>query len=114
MRRGLIAGLRLPLLQTKPTLYCTSSDGDLWPTCWSDDGSLYAANGVGKAFGTVGFDAGVSRIDGDPSNLTGQTLAGGDAIGQVWSDWLYSQAYRNAVCGKRHLSHSPRLKARFQ
>lgn len=29
----------------------TQSDGDLWPSCWSDDDALYTANGDGDAFG---------------------------------------------------------------
>src|SRR5437879_2932101 len=26
------------------------SEGDLWPSCWSNDDELYAANGDGRAF----------------------------------------------------------------
>src|SRR5437588_7843272 len=46
-------------------------DGDLWPSCWADDGNLYAANGDGTAFNPFqGFgsrpDMAVSRISGMP------------------------------------------------
>jgi hypothetical protein len=33
--------------------YQLRGDGDLWPSCWADDGNLYAANGDGKAFTTA-------------------------------------------------------------
>jgi hypothetical protein len=64
----------------------TTSDGDLWPSCWSDDDNLYTANGDGRGFsGTVGYDAAVSRVTGSPGSLTGSTIAGGDAVGTVWT-----------------------------
>ncbi|WP_228484617.1 DUF4185 domain-containing protein [Microbacterium cremeum] len=63
------------------------SDGDLWPSCWSDDDALYAANGDGAGFGNEFFDIAVNRITGSPTDangLEGEFLAGGDGVGQVW------------------------------
>jgi hypothetical protein len=79
--------------------YAAAADGDLWPSCWAGDGSLYAALGDGMGFGTEFFDAAVNRIDGDdPSDLTGETLAGGDAIGQVWSGEGFTRKPTGMVC----------------
>jgi hypothetical protein len=62
------------------------SDGDLWPNCWSGDGALYAANGDGAGFGSITSDIVMNRIDGSPaSGLTGEGLATGDELGQVWT-----------------------------
>lgn len=74
------------------------ADGDLWPSCWSSDGSLYAANGDGAAFGGQIFDAAVSRIDGEPGYLEGETLAGGEAIGDVWSGSEFTRKPTGMVC----------------
>jgi hypothetical protein len=64
------------------------SDGDLWPTCWSDDGALYAANGDGAGFGSEFSNIVMNRITGSPASddLAGEGLAIGDALGQVWTD----------------------------
>ena len=64
------------------------SDGDLWPSCWSDDGALYAANGDGSGFGSTFGDIVMNRITGTPASddLAGEGLATGDALGQVWTD----------------------------
>lgn len=66
----------------------TSSNGDLWPSCWSNDGNLYAANGDGTGFGSVSDDIVVNRIGGDPSpnTLSGAELAHGSQVGQIWAD----------------------------
>lgn len=74
------------------------ADGDLWPSCWSSDGSLYAANGDGAAFGGQIFDAAVSRIDGEPGSLQGETLAGGEAIGDIWSGPDFNRKPTGMVC----------------
>jgi len=44
--------------------YQMPGDGDLWPSCWADDGNLYAANGDGVAFTgeSTRFDMAVSQI----------------------------------------------------
>jgi len=61
--------------------------GDLWPSCWSDDGNVYTANGDGVNFGgTVYYDTAVGRLEGTPeTGLTGTFLAGGSAVGPVWN-----------------------------
>jgi hypothetical protein len=45
-------------------------EGDLWPSCWSDDDNLYTANGDGRAFtansNLYAYDLAVSRISGTP------------------------------------------------
>jgi hypothetical protein len=44
----------------------SASDGDLWPSCWSDDDLLYTANGDGKGFSVSAnpSDIAVSRVFG--------------------------------------------------
>ena len=63
------------------------SDGDLWPSCWSDDDALYAANGDGAGFGSVTSDIVMNRITGSPASddLAGEALGVGDDLGQVWT-----------------------------
>lgn len=65
----------------------TASEGDLWPSCWADDGHLYAANGDGHGFTPfpTRHDIAVNRIEGDPPHLKGETLAHGDAVGSIWT-----------------------------
>src|SRR5687768_9734820 len=71
------------------------SDGDLWSSCWSDDGNLYAANGDGVGFTMVEprpnpvYDIAVSRVLGMPGNLTGSTLT--TQISQTWSAGSYNR-----------------------
>lgn len=63
------------------------SYGDLWPSCWADDGYLYAANGDGTGFQNVANtsnDIVMNRINGTPGNLTG-TVTNVAGISQVWS-----------------------------
>jgi Domain of unknown function (DUF4185) len=67
----------------------TSSDGDLWPNCWADDGSIYAANGDGTGFDLSAAEADtvVSRIDGTPAvGVIGVRLAAGAQLGPIWGD----------------------------
>ncbi|MFP5115369.1 hypothetical protein ACSU64_23750 [Bacillaceae bacterium C204] len=71
--------------------YNTTSDGDLWPTAWSDDDMVYAANGDGKGFnlGAPWSDIVVNQITGgNPAskNITGTRLSSGDQVGSVWND----------------------------
>lgn len=65
------------------------SDGDLWPSCWSNDDALYTANGDGAAFGGPFVDIAVSKVTGSPfatpPNLAGSTIARADALGQIWT-----------------------------
>jgi hypothetical protein len=74
------------------------TDGDLWPSCWGDDDAIYAAHGDGMGFGTEFFDAAVNRIDGEVDDLEGETLAGGDAIGQVWSGEGFTRKPTGMAC----------------
>jgi hypothetical protein len=66
----------------------TNSRGDLWPSCWADDGHLYTANGDGYGFGTPADDADivVSRVFGTPeTGLTGEILSRGEAVANIWA-----------------------------
>jgi hypothetical protein len=64
------------------------SGGDLWPSCWSNDGALYA------------FDIAVSRITGSPwtNDLAGTILAHGDAVGKIWHDEGYNRKPTGMLC----------------
>ncbi len=67
----------------------TDSRGDLWPSCWADDGHLYVANGDGWGFGTKEDDADivVSRVVGMPgTGLSGTMLSRGEAVANVWGE----------------------------
>lgn len=66
----------------------TDSDGDLWPSCWADDGHVYAANGDGKGFGPApSYDITVNRLSGTPeTGITGTRIAAGKDLGAVWAD----------------------------
>lgn len=76
------------------------SDGDLWPSCWSDDGNLYAANGDGSGFGTTTSDIVMNRISGSPASddLAGEGLALGDQLGQVWSGEDFTRKPTGMLC----------------
>lgn len=78
----------------------TASDGDLWPSCWSEDGSLYSANGDGKGFSLYGpfADIAVNRVEGMPPDLTGETIARGDEVGPIWSGAGYNRKPTGMVC----------------
>ncbi len=78
----------------------TASAGDLWPSCWSGDGNLYAANGDGEGFTTSSpaSDVTVSQVTGNVGNLTGTTLAQGNAIGQVWTSGNYNRKPTGMLC----------------
>jgi hypothetical protein len=67
----------------------TSSNGDLWPNCWADDGAVYAANGDGTGFDLAAAEADtvVSRIDGTPATgITGERLSAGAQLGPIWGN----------------------------
>lgn len=77
------------------------SDGDLWPTCWSDDDALYTANGDGAGFGNEFSDIVVNRVTGSPTDeggLEGEALALGDAVGQVWSGEGFTRKPTGMLC----------------
>ena len=70
--------------------YNAPSDGDLWPSAWSDDDYLYTANGDGKGFSLLSpwEDIVVNRVVGHPAqrNILGARLSGGSGVGPIWSD----------------------------
>lgn len=76
------------------------SDGDLWPSCWSDDDALYAANGDGAGFGSTMSDIVMNRITGAPASddLSGEGLASGDDLGQVWSGDDFTRKPTGMLC----------------
>ncbi len=78
--------------------YQVAGDGDLWPSCWADDGNLYTANGDGTAFagGSNRFDMAVSKVTGTPTNLSGLTLA--TNVGSNWSGASYNRKPTGMVC----------------
>jgi hypothetical protein len=77
-------------------------DGDLWPSCWSEDGALYTAAGDGWGMDAETrrwSDLTVSRIDGAPPGvLTGEPLARGDQVASVWSGSDYNRKPTGMVC----------------
>lgn len=92
----------------------TQSQGDLWASCWSDDDNLYAANGDGDGF-TVESpnivntppnsgsylikDIAISKIEGTPENLRGETVSSGDEISQIWNNpEAYNRKPTGMVC----------------
>jgi hypothetical protein len=83
--------------------YQMIGDGDLWPSCWADDGNLYAANGDGTAFSgsSKRFDMAVSRISGRPPHLSGITLA--TNVGTNWSGTEYNRKPTGMICVKHTL-----------
>jgi len=76
------------------------SDGDLWPSCWSDDDALYTANGDGDGFGSEFSDIVMNRVTGTPASddLEGEALATGDELGQVWSGEGYTRKPTGMLC----------------
>ncbi|SDS65933.1 DUF4185 domain-containing protein [Microlunatus soli] len=79
----------------------TEADGDLWPSCWAKNDSIYAAWGDGAGFDLdSGFvDVGVARIDGDdPAALTGSNLATADEIVKRWAPSGTTRKPTGMVC----------------
>src|SRR5918997_2662373 len=58
----------------------TASDGDLWASCWANEGALYSANGDGRGFSAKAKDfADIvgNRISGTPqTGISGARLTG--------------------------------------
>ncbi len=75
-----------------------SADGDLWPSCWSNDDNLYAANGDGTAFTGAShrYDMAVSAISGMPPSLGGRTVA--TNVGTNWSGSSYNRKPTGMLC----------------
>lgn len=80
--------------------YTSASDGDLWPSCWAEDGNLYSAWGDGRGFDLGGpfTDIGVARLTGSPGSIEGTNLALGDEVGQVWNGSAYTRKPTGMVC----------------
>lgn len=78
------------------------SDGDLWPSCWSDDDALYTANGDGAGFGNEFSDIVMNRVTGTPASddLAGEALATGDDLGQVWSGEGFTRKPTGMLCSE--------------
>lgn len=78
----------------------TNSDGDLWPSCWAKNDTMYTANGDGKGFDLTGAfsDIVVSQLTGDVQHLKGTSVAKGDQVGQVWSGAGYTRKPTGMVC----------------
>ena len=80
------------------TYQMPGGDGDLWPTCWSNDDNLYTANGDGSAFtgSKQRPDMLVSRISGAPPTLTGTPLAAN--VGTNWSGAGFNRKPTGMLC----------------
>jgi hypothetical protein len=79
----------------------TASDGDLWPSCWSNDDNLYAANGDGKGFGSTFGDTVVNRISGTPeptNTLAGTALAREGQVGSIWGGSGFNRKPTGMLC----------------
>jgi hypothetical protein len=78
--------------------YRLPANGDLWPSCWADDGNLYAANGDGRAFTSAPrpYDMAVSVISGIPPALSGKTIA--TNVGTDWSGTGYNRKPTGMLC----------------
>jgi hypothetical protein len=76
--------------------YTMSGNGDLWPSCWADDGNLYAANGDGNNFGNTFYPMAIGQIAGMPPNLTGTFLTGD--VGKNYSGSPYTDKPTGMVC----------------
>lgn len=76
------------------------SDGDLWPSCWSDDDALYTANGDGAGFGSEFSDIVMNRVTGTPAegDIDGEVRASGDDLGQVWSGNGFTRKPTGMLC----------------
>jgi Domain of unknown function (DUF4185) len=93
----------------------TASDGDLWASCESDDGALYAVNGDGTGFdpgheqNKVTEDIVVNRVTGTPAvqnsirgrvvTIGGDPTAGpGNSVGEIWSGTDFNRKPTGMLC----------------
>jgi len=76
--------------------YQMSGDGDLWPSCWADDGNLYSANGDGKNFTNTFYAMAVGKITGAPPSLSGTFVAGD--VGMNYSGSPYTDKPTGMLC----------------
>jgi hypothetical protein len=58
------------------TYQMSAGNGDLWPSCWADNGNLYTANGDGNNFSSTFYSMAIGEVTGTPPNLSGSFLAG--------------------------------------
>lgn len=84
--------------ESLPTYQLPGGDGDLWPSCWADDGNLYTANGDGRGFTSNPdrFDMAVSVISGLPPHLEGRTIA--TDVGTNWAGPGYNRKPTGMLC----------------
>ncbi len=83
------------------TYAATTSDGDLWPNCWADDGNVYSANGDGRGFSDQPYkDVVVNVIYGTPeTGITGAKLAESEQVANVYADpALYNRKPTGMAC----------------
>jgi hypothetical protein len=79
-------------------------NGDLWPSCWSDDDALYSAAGDGWGFdvGPVVNDVVVARIDGGPTGsepMRGTNLSASAQVSNIWGSELeYNRKPTGILC----------------
>ena len=87
------------------TYQMTAGNGDLWPSCWADDGNLYAANGDGTNFGSTFYPMAIGQIAGMPPNLSGTFVAGD--VGNNYSGSPYTDKPTGMVCvgGRIYLAY---------
>jgi Domain of unknown function (DUF4185) len=87
------------------TYQMTSGNGDLWPSCWADDGNLYAANGDGTNFGSTFYPMAIGQIAGMPPDLSGTFVAGD--VGNNYSGSPYTDKPTGMVCvgGRIYLAY---------
>lgn len=78
----------------------TNSDGDLWPSCWAQDNSVYTAWGDGRGFDPNGawVDMGTARITGDADNLQGVNGALSDAVVPLWNPGSATRKPTGMLC----------------
>jgi hypothetical protein len=74
--------------------YQLPGNGDLWPSCWSNDDNVYAANGDGTGFSSTFAAMRVGRISGALPNLTGT-----DVAGDVGKNYTGSNGYTDKPVG---------------
>ena len=72
-----------------------ASNGDLWASCWANDGALYSTNGDGRGFSANPKDFAdivVNRITGTPpTGISGVRLSGGGQVAKIWTAGNYNR-----------------------
>ena len=82
------------------TIQMSNGSGDLWPSCWADDGNLYTANGDGNGFSSTFYAMAINKVAGaSPSSLTGSFVAGD--VGHIYvtgADHTYTDKPTGMLC----------------